>query len=59
MTNLPRIAHEIYHSGNPIYNDIRKVKFDFVNCSLILANTFHALELKVHNTFCKTFIGTQ
>ncbi len=62
MTNLPRIAHEllgIYHFGNPICNDIIKVKFDFVNCSLTLANAFHALELKVLNTLRKTFIDTQ
>lgn len=62
MTNLPIIAHEIlgvYHFGNPICNDKMKVKFDFINCSFILVNAFHALELKVHNTLRKTFIGTQ
>jgi hypothetical protein len=62
MTNLPGIAHEnlgVCHFGNTISNDIMKVKFDFVNCSFILANAFHALELKVLNTLHKTFIGTQ
>jgi hypothetical protein len=56
MTNLPGIAHEILgvcHFGNPICNDIMKVKFDFVNCSLILANAFHELELKVLIPFVK------
>jgi hypothetical protein len=57
MTNLLGIAHEIlgvYHFGNPICNDIMKVKIDFVNCSFMLTNAFHALELEVHNTFHKT-----